>query len=254
MLTDNFGSGAFAQHALVDGEKQENMKSAITAFKRNNGNWSDVKVIVIDKYFTELSTLESEFPEATVILCRFHVIDYLKREVGKRDYGFTGFEKLHIRNFLTCVVRTSRESEFNHYLEALECIETLLFLQQSADDTYKFKTKRAGIRVNSKYDDEMKRLARIATHHACDLVEDQYKVRSKVVYTVEASALPGYDTFVNPESSKSYAASCENNTCSCVFQPNTTSAVPSHRLSAPQTVSPSCHTGCCCSSLLGSPG
>ncbi|KAI9988932.1 hypothetical protein PInf_022632 [Phytophthora infestans] len=28
--------GAFAQHALIDGETQENMKSAITAFKRNN--------------------------------------------------------------------------------------------------------------------------------------------------------------------------------------------------------------------------
>ncbi|ETP11485.1 hypothetical protein F441_12995 [Phytophthora nicotianae CJ01A1] len=57
MLTDNFGSGAFELHALVDREKQENMKSAITTFKRNNGNWSDVKVIVIDKDFTELFTL-----------------------------------------------------------------------------------------------------------------------------------------------------------------------------------------------------
>ncbi|KAG3238556.1 hypothetical protein PI124_g16484 [Phytophthora idaei] len=65
MLTDKFGSGAFAQHALINGETHENMKSSLTAFKRNNANWSDVKAIVIDKDFTELSTLEEEFPEAT---------------------------------------------------------------------------------------------------------------------------------------------------------------------------------------------
>ncbi|ETP11484.1 hypothetical protein F441_12994, partial [Phytophthora nicotianae CJ01A1] len=51
----------------------------------------------------------------------------------------------------------------------------------------------------------MKLLARIATHHACHLVEDQYKASSKVAYTVEASALAEYDTFVNLESNKSYA-------------------------------------------------
>ncbi|EEY69934.1 uncharacterized protein PITG_06471 [Phytophthora infestans T30-4] len=33
----NISSGAFAQYALIDGEPQENMKSSITALKRNNG-------------------------------------------------------------------------------------------------------------------------------------------------------------------------------------------------------------------------
>ncbi|KAE9316944.1 hypothetical protein PR003_g18601 [Phytophthora rubi] len=209
------------------------MQNAVSAFKRNNKSWRDVKVIDIDKDFTELVTLEAEFPEASVILCHFHVIDYLKREVSKREYGFSSFEKLHLKNFLTMMVRASSERQFNHYLAALkelcsgkhvfidylesnwleckerwctflrgniphldnntnnrleaswgaakdvltrhmpmdECIETLLFLQQAAEDMYTVKTTRVGQRVNHQYDREMQLLARIATHHACNLVE-----------------------------------------------------------------------------------
>ncbi|KAG3233188.1 hypothetical protein PI124_g21734 [Phytophthora idaei] len=75
MMTDKFGSGTFAQHSLIDGETRANMRNVISAFKRNNEAWSAVNVVVIDKDFTELSTLEDEFPEASVILCQFHVID-----------------------------------------------------------------------------------------------------------------------------------------------------------------------------------
>ncbi|KAG3125818.1 hypothetical protein PI126_g22599 [Phytophthora idaei] len=119
MITDKFGCGSFAQHALVDGQSQLNMLCAIRAFKQNNPGWTDVKVIVIDKDFTELALLREEFPCATVILCHFHVIDYLKREVSKKDYGFSGFEKMHIKNILTMLVRTEKESRFDDYLSAL---------------------------------------------------------------------------------------------------------------------------------------
>ncbi|RAW20130.1 hypothetical protein PC110_g23428, partial [Phytophthora cactorum] len=88
MVTNKFGFGSFAQHALVDGESKLNMLCAIRAFKQNNPGWTDVKVIEIDKDFTELALLREEFPCATVILCHFHVVDYLKREVSKKDYGF----------------------------------------------------------------------------------------------------------------------------------------------------------------------
>ncbi|KAG2948416.1 hypothetical protein PC117_g6049 [Phytophthora cactorum] len=84
MVTNKFGFGSFAQHALVDGESKLNMLCAIR--------------------LTELALLHEEFPCATVILCHFHVIDYLKREVSKKDYGFSAFEKMHIKNILTMLI------------------------------------------------------------------------------------------------------------------------------------------------------
>ncbi|ETI51615.1 hypothetical protein F443_05080 [Phytophthora nicotianae P1569] len=117
MVTDKFGSGAFVQHALIDGETKLNMKCALKAFKENNTAWRDVKVVIVDKDFTEIDVLAEELPDANVILCHFHVIDYLHRETSKRIYGFTSFEKPHVKNLITLMVRTNDEREFDHYLQ-----------------------------------------------------------------------------------------------------------------------------------------
>ncbi|ETL93378.1 hypothetical protein F441_08765 [Phytophthora nicotianae CJ01A1] len=98
MITDKFGCGAFAQHSLVDGESRLNIECAD---------------------FTELALLRDEFPCATIILCHFHVIDYLQREVSKKDYEFSSFEKMHVKNTLTLMVRAENESLFDDYLSAL---------------------------------------------------------------------------------------------------------------------------------------
>ncbi|KAG3236812.1 hypothetical protein PI124_g18182 [Phytophthora idaei] len=119
MVTDKFGCGAFAQHALVDGESRSNMQCAVSAFKENNPAWKEVRVIIIGKDFTELALLKDEFPDADIILCHFHVIDYLKRGVSKKNYGFMNSEKTHVKNLITLMVRASSEESFDHYLSAL---------------------------------------------------------------------------------------------------------------------------------------
>ncbi|KAG3144098.1 hypothetical protein PC128_g24464 [Phytophthora cactorum] len=163
------------------------MLRAVRAFKQNNPAWTDVKVVVIDKCFTELKLLQEEFPCASVILCHFHVIDYLKREVSKKNYGFSAFEKMHIKSIMMVVVRAEYESLFESYVSALkklragkppfldyftdnwlnckeheglaepalamdECIDHLLLLQQSTEDQYTVKIKRVGFRLNQNYD------------------------------------------------------------------------------------------------------
>ncbi|ETP55087.1 hypothetical protein F442_00318 [Phytophthora nicotianae P10297] len=122
MVTDKFGSGAFVQHALIDGETKLNMKCALKAFKENNTAWRDVKVVIVDKDFTEIDVLAEELPDANVILCHFHVVDYLHRETSKRIYGFTSFEKPHVKNLITLMVRTNDEREFDHYLQGIQAL------------------------------------------------------------------------------------------------------------------------------------
>ncbi|KAG4234886.1 hypothetical protein PC116_g16947 [Phytophthora cactorum] len=227
MVTDKFGCGSFAQHALVDGESKLNMLCAIRAFKQNNPGWTDVKVIEIDKDFTELALLPRSEQERLRI---------------------SAFEKMHIKYILTMLVRTEKESGFDDYLSALqklcvgkpsfmdyftenwlnckdlwctfergniphldnnannrleaswgaakdllhrhmamdECIDHLLFLQQSAEDRYTTKVKRVGCRYNRNYDNEMAMLAKLATHHACNLVEEQYRASGQETYDISS--------------------------------------------------------------------
>ncbi|ETP00499.1 hypothetical protein F441_22098 [Phytophthora nicotianae CJ01A1] len=217
MVTDKFGCGSFAQHALVDGGSKLNMLYAVRAFKQNNPAWVDVKVIVIDKDFVELGLLCEEFPCATIILCHFHVIDYLKREneslfdeylsaLTKLCAGKPLFMDYFTENWLNCKDQwcTFKHGNIPHLanntnnrLEASwgaakdllhrhmamdECIDHLLFLQQTAEDQYTAKVKRVGFRYSQNYDEEMSMLAKLATHHACNLVEEQYLVSGRETY------------------------------------------------------------------------
>lgn len=89
-----------------------------------------------------------------------------------------------------------------------ECIETLIFLQQAAEDKYTFKVTRVGHRVNNKYDQDMQLLARIAAHHACNLVEQQYKASQQTDYIVKSSGqTSAFQTLESKESRQIYEVS-----------------------------------------------
>ncbi|ETM99227.1 hypothetical protein PPTG_24455 [Phytophthora nicotianae INRA-310] len=336
MVTDKFGCGSFAQHALVDGGSKLNMLYAVRAFKQNNPAWVDVKVIVIDKDFIELGLLCEEFPCATIILCHFHVIDYLKREneslfdeylsaLTKLCAGKPLFMDYFTENWLNCKDQwctfkhgniphlanntnnrleaswgaakdllhrhmamdecidhllflqqtaedqytAKNESLFDEYLSALtklcagkplfmdyftenwlnckdqwctfkhgniphlanntnnrleaswgaakdllhrhmamdECIDHLLFLQQTAEDQYTAKVKRVGFRYSQNYDEEMSMLAKLATHHACNLVEEQYLVSGRETYdtTPDENTPEFFFTLASAKSGGQYA-------------------------------------------------
>lgn len=64
--------------------------------------------------------LQEEFEWAAVILCQFHVIDYLGREVAKTAYHFDSFQKLHLKNFISLMAKAQTEEEFNKYLGAVK--------------------------------------------------------------------------------------------------------------------------------------
>ncbi|ETP48995.1 hypothetical protein F442_05371 [Phytophthora nicotianae P10297] len=67
----------------------------------------------------------------------------------------------------------------NRHMAMDECID-ILFLQQSAEDGYWTKVRRVGCRYNQHYDEEMCVLAKLATHHACSLVESEYKLSGQL--------------------------------------------------------------------------
>ncbi|KAG3159631.1 hypothetical protein PC128_g14569 [Phytophthora cactorum] len=239
MVTDKFGCGAFAQHALIDGETQQNMTNAISAFKRSNESWKVIKVLIIDKDFTELSTLEVEFPEASIILCHIHelcrgqqaVVEYLETNwlsCKERWCTFHRGEMPHLDDNTNSRLEAgwgATKDVLSRHMPMDECIETLLILYQGAEDSYKVETTRVGHRVNHNFDKEMQMLARIATHHACNIVEEQYTACQKSNYNVIASGLSSaFQPPKSKETQQNYAVNLDTNACSCVF--NQTQLLP----------------------------
>ncbi|ETI53616.1 hypothetical protein L914_03316 [Phytophthora nicotianae] len=98
------------------------------------------------------------------------------------------------------------------------CIDHILFLQQSAEDQYTAKVKRVGFRYNQNYDEGMCMLAKLATHHAYNLVEEQYLVSGEETYdTTTVENTPAFFTLASAKSGGQYAVNLTEHTCSCAF-------------------------------------
>ncbi|KAE9186955.1 hypothetical protein PF005_g20638 [Phytophthora fragariae] len=63
------------------------LTDAVTSFKSVNATWENVRAIIVDKDFGEISLVLTQFPGARILLCVFHVVKYLRGEMAKREYG-----------------------------------------------------------------------------------------------------------------------------------------------------------------------
>ncbi|KAE9330570.1 hypothetical protein PR003_g15283 [Phytophthora rubi] len=88
LVDDVFGKGQYVQHSLVERETKENLSFCLQEFKEANPAWEKLRVIVTDKDFSEKDVLAEAFPNARQLLCQFHVIDYLRKQVALPELTF----------------------------------------------------------------------------------------------------------------------------------------------------------------------
>ncbi|POM79207.1 Hypothetical protein PHPALM_3174 [Phytophthora palmivora] len=91
-----FGKGQYVQHSLVESEQQENLVFCLNEFKESNPAWENIRVVITNMNFHEKDVLAKPFPDATQLLCQFHVIDYLRRQ-------------MHVGSWCKCVSKAKRE-------------------------------------------------------------------------------------------------------------------------------------------------
>ncbi|ETO76204.1 hypothetical protein F444_08373 [Phytophthora nicotianae P1976] len=88
MSVNEFGEGCVVQQSLIKPNGDWHMERAIAHFKRSHPTKIDqLRVIVVDKDLNEIRVLETNFPEARLLICHFHVIKYLKEMRSKPDFG-----------------------------------------------------------------------------------------------------------------------------------------------------------------------
>ncbi|KAE9002049.1 hypothetical protein PR002_g17737 [Phytophthora rubi] len=76
-------AGQYLQHALVQTEEKPNLALSVAVFKRNNPEWANIRVVMTDKALHEKDVLHEAWPNATQLLCRWHVETWLKRQCAR---------------------------------------------------------------------------------------------------------------------------------------------------------------------------
>lgn len=74
MIEDRFGHGRNIFYAATSREDAAHLRTIMQSFKENNSAWTSVRVIIINKDFTEWKILKEEFSNATLLYSQWHVV------------------------------------------------------------------------------------------------------------------------------------------------------------------------------------
>ena len=100
-------------------ETQSVIESTVTIFKRFNPSWTETKVIMPDKDFTERDAFKNCFPDAS-LTCLFHTLRSFRREVTCEKLGITSAERLHCLELLSRLAYAKSRKEFEDTWEEIK--------------------------------------------------------------------------------------------------------------------------------------
>ena len=93
LAIDGDGSSEIVGMFILTEETQSVIESDVSIFKRFNPRWTDTKVIMSDKDFTERDAFKNCFPEASLNICLYHTLRSFRREITCEKLGITSAER-----------------------------------------------------------------------------------------------------------------------------------------------------------------
>ena len=112
LVVDSNGQSEIVATFLTAVETEEAISKMVQVFKTHNPNWSQTRVVVSDKDFTERAVFKKEFPTASLIICLFHTLRTLKREVSCEKLGLLPGERDHALELLTAIAYSSSPQQY----------------------------------------------------------------------------------------------------------------------------------------------
>ena len=157
-------------------ETQSVIESAVTIFKRFNPSWTETKVIMSDKDFTERDAFKNCFPDASLNICLFHTLGSFRREVTCEKLGITSAERLRCLELLSRLACAKSRKEFEDTWEEIKAtkiksvIEYLelnwLPIKDQWVACFKDKTINLGENTNNRLESMFGKIKSVCSKHA----------------------------------------------------------------------------------------
>ena len=93
LVEDGNGESEIVAVWMVVTEDAISIRQMAEIFKKHNCRWSDTVTIMADKDFIERDAFKAEFPEASILICLFHVLRTFRREITTDKLGITAAER-----------------------------------------------------------------------------------------------------------------------------------------------------------------
>lgn len=108
------------------------MREVLKGFQEENPKSAYVQSFVIDKDYTEWRVLEELFPFATVLLCQFHTLKYLRFEFSRKKYNIGMVTRKSLESCVHTIVYASTAEYFETAWESFQT-EWKCFLRSSTN-------------------------------------------------------------------------------------------------------------------------
>ncbi len=120
LIMDGNGQSEIVALWIVADEEKETIKQMLQVFKTQNKNHSRVTCVMADKDLTERAVVSAEFSNAHLLICLFHTMRSLKREISCEKLGITSGERnLALEIMQKLAYSASEEMYSQHYHELL---------------------------------------------------------------------------------------------------------------------------------------
>ena len=84
LAEDGGGRGKPVAYCYIRSEIKENFHKVLEKDCEHN-NVTGVRIVMVDKDLNEMNAIKEHIPNATILLCKFHVMKYFKKKVSDLD-------------------------------------------------------------------------------------------------------------------------------------------------------------------------
>ena len=115
MCVDGNGESEIVCLWLTQFEDKETITELVQEFKKHNSSWSLTQCIMSDKDMTERNVLSEQFLQSKLLICLFHTLRTMRREVSTEKLGISqGGKKYVLGDSVENVVFSGSHEMFEH--------------------------------------------------------------------------------------------------------------------------------------------
>ena len=119
MIVDGNGESEIIALWLTQCEDKETLRALMNELKKNE-NWSSIECIMSDKDMTERDVLIEHLPNAKLLICLFHTLRSMRREISSEKLGISQAERMMCLEILNKMAYTQDDDEYARLHEQLQ--------------------------------------------------------------------------------------------------------------------------------------
>ena len=109
LVEDGNGESEIVAVWMVVTEDAISIRQMAEIFKKHNHRWSKTVTIMADKDFIEREAFKAVFPEASILICLFHVLRTFRREITTEKLGITVAERSLVLEIIMVYAKSADE-------------------------------------------------------------------------------------------------------------------------------------------------